>query len=97
MIVVSVVVTVFAVASIVALGTVAGLRKRVEILYSEIDKLKETTAGVYAIRALHEEIVELKRRVDELPQQDLGDVLEKKWEDAIQRISNFDPFGEEDR
>ena len=50
------------------------------------------------IRMLGEKIEKLNLTIEQTTEdKKLSEVLEKKWEDAIQTISNFDPFGDNNK
>ena len=70
------------------------LRREMTSLNDMMGDTREESASVHALRALYAELEDMKKDIEELRGGDLSEVLEKKWEDAIQRISDFDPFGE---
>ncbi|MBQ4254218.1 MAG: hypothetical protein II712_05245 [Erysipelotrichaceae bacterium] len=76
-------------------GYVAGLNARFRYMQADFEKFKDSMISVSMHVADLEKIVE--ENGDEHKAEELEKLLEKKWEDAIQTISDFDPFrvGEE--
>lgn len=73
------------------------LRREMSSLNDMMSDTREESASIHALRALYAELEDVKKDVASLQGDGLDKVLEKKWEDAIQRISDFDPFGDSDK
>ena len=82
-------------------GYVAGLNARLKNMQAELKKRCDHNFD-YVMRvegnliSMSQHVAELEKSVetnsDEHKGEELEKLLEKKWEDAIQTISNFDPF-----
>ena len=63
----------------------------------EVAHLKDgVDESAVSIEHFEKRIVDMETAVESIDEGTLAEVLEKKWDDAIQVISNFDPFHTED-
>jgi hypothetical protein len=74
-------------------GYVFGLNSKVKYLSARIDKVTDNIGNMAKHVADLEAEIKLMQEAD--TGEELKKILEKKWDDAIQRISDFDPFNTE--